>query len=149
MKSGQGIANGWETVKQKPQRKSKEPRLYVSLNKRGEIVLNQGAWKCLGDTASVTLLFDAASGRIGVKYPVALDRHFFSLRRYGRGRRLRIVQAARLLKQFEIAISRTTVFCNIKAVNYNGQPMLMLDLNDTRFARGNHDEVTIAAAASI
>lgn len=122
----------WKIATEKPRRRQKAVRVYVSLNKRGEIVMNEPAWKFIGDPASVTLLFYPEKKYIGVKYPLAIDRHFFMMRRYGRGRRNRIVRARRLLKQFGIEIDRTIIFNSIQMVNYQGSPMLLLDLGDTR-----------------
>jgi len=122
----------WKVTTERPRRRQKAVRVYVSLNKRGEIVMNEPAWKFIRDPASVTLLFYPEKNYIGVKYPLAIDLHFFMLRRYGRGRRNRIVRARRLLKQFGIEIDKTIIFNSVQMVNYEGSPMLLLDLGDTR-----------------
>ena len=124
--------SGWRIATTRRRRKRKEVRVYVSLNKRGEIVMNEPAWKFIRDPASVTLLYDAASRSIGVKCPLAIDRHFFMMRRYGRGRRNRIVRGGRMLKQFGIEVDKTIVFNSIQMVNYDGSPMLLLNLDNTR-----------------
>lgn len=122
----------WKITTARPERRRKAVRVYVSLNKRGEIVMNEPAWKFIGDPASVTLLYYSAKNYIGVKYPLATDRHFFMVRRYGRGRRNRIVRARQLLKQFGIKIDKTIIFDSIQMVNYEGSPMLLLDLDDSQ-----------------
>jgi hypothetical protein len=121
----------WQIVKER--RKSavqREPRVYVSLNKRGEIALNPRAWAAIRQPWNVVLMYDAARRRIGVKYPVPGDRELFSLRNYGRDGRMRIVSAGRLLKQFGIEIERTLVFRDPR-VDPMGkkEPMLVLALD--------------------
>jgi hypothetical protein len=111
---------------------TKAPRVYVSLNRRGEIAMNAEAFKRIGQPASVTLLYDANRRTIGVKYPVAMDRHFFPARGYGRGRRMRIVRAARLLKQFGIEVERTLVFADVGTATFDEARMLVLDLDNAR-----------------
>src|SRR5262245_26655970 len=126
-------SNRWKIATARPGRRwQRQVRVYVSLNKRGEIVMNEPAWKFIGDPASVTLLYYPAENCIGVKFPLAIDRHFFMMRRYGRGRRNRIVRGARLLKQFGIRVDKTIVFDSIQMVKYDGSPMLLLDLEDAR-----------------
>lgn len=138
----------WQVARKRPGRKVKQERVYVSLNKRGEIAMNEQAFRAIGQPASVTLLYDTDARLLGVKYPVAIDRHFFTARRYGRGRKMRIVRAARLLKQIGITVGRTLVFENVSVEAFKpGEPMLVLDLNHTRFARQNSDQAAFAAAA--
>lgn len=122
------MPDNWQIVN-RPKRKPARPRhVYVSLNRRGEISLNAEAFSLIGQPASVTLLYDEVSKRIGIKYPVARDFYFFPVRRTGRGRRTFIVRAARLLKQFGVQVHATVVFKNITVDNLNGDPMLVLDL---------------------
>ena len=103
-------------------------RVYVSINRRGEIAMNAAAFGEIDEPASVTLMYEAKKRRIGVKFPVSADENFFPVRRYGRGRRMRIVRAARLLKQFGIEIERTLIFADAETVMFRGSPMLVLDL---------------------
>jgi hypothetical protein len=104
----------------------------VSLNRRGEIVMNATAFSAIHAPASVALFYYAAERCIGVKCPVAADRNFFPVRRYGRGRRMRIVRGARLLKQFGLEIERTLVFVNPERAMLRGEPMLILRLDEGR-----------------
>ncbi len=92
--------------------------------------MNAEAFRRIGNPASVTLLYDAARRRIGVKFPVPLDQNFFPVRPYGRDRRMRIVRAARLLKQFGIKVERTLIYKNVETENLNGNPMLVLKLDE-------------------
>ena len=101
---------------------------YVSLNRRGEIAMNAEAYRRIKQPASVTLLFDRDARAIGIKYPVSRDRQFFPTRRYGRGRRMRIVRAARALKQFGIEVSETLRFEQPAFVWIAGEPAIILYL---------------------
>ena len=92
--------------------------------------MNAAAFREIDEPASVTLLYQATKRRIGVKCPVAADENFFRVRRYGRGRRMRIVRAGRLLKQFGVEIGRTLIFANAETVTFRGSPMLVLPLDE-------------------
>ena len=120
--------NDWTiAIKPRPRRPGGE-RVYVSINKRGEIAMNAEADRRIGQPATVTLLYDDVHKRIGVKFPVPLDRNFFPVRRYGRNRQMRIVRAAKLLKQFGIKINQTLIYKHCPTQHLNGHPMLFLDL---------------------
>ena len=123
------MTDGWQIVRQKPERRWKQPRLRISLNKRGEISMNANAYAAILQPGTVTLLYDPKTNRIGVKSPVALDNHFFRVRRTGRGRKTLIINAARLLKQFGIEVDSTRVFRNVQCVRFEGQPMLLVSLD--------------------
>lgn len=43
---------------------------------------------------------------------------------------MRIVRAARLLKQFGIKVERTLIFKNVETCRLNGDPMLVLILDE-------------------
>ncbi len=126
------MSDNWQIVNQRPASVAKARRVYVSLNRRGEIALNAEAFKRIGQPASVTLLYDPVTKCIGVKHPVARDLYFFPVRRTGRGRRTFIVRAARLLKQFGIEVTTTVVFKNVAVETLNGNPMLVLEMGKAR-----------------
>ena len=105
-------------------------RAYVSINKRGEIAMNAEAFRWIRSPANVTLLYDEDSRCIGVKFPVAADRNFFPVRNYGRDGKMRIVRAARLLKQFGIKVERTLTYKNPETQFLDGDPMLVLNLDE-------------------
>ena len=91
--------------------------------------MNAEAFRRIGQPATVTLLYDRETKRIGVKFPVPLDRNFFHVRRYGRNQQMRIVRAARLLKQFNLKITQTLIYKYCPTTYLNGHPMLILDLD--------------------
>ena len=104
--------------------------------------MNASAFKAIKEPANVTLLYwrpregagsgELRSGAIGVKYPVAADRNFFPVRRYGRGRKMRIVRGGRLLKQFGLELERTLSWTDPEMVEFRGEPMLVLWLDAGR-----------------
>lgn len=121
----------WEVaVTRKTQFESRAPRVYVSMNKRGEIALNAEAWRSIREPWSVTLLWDEKRRRIGVKFPVVGEKEFFPVRNYGRGGRMRVVRATRLLKQFGINVERTLIFRDVEMEIFDGVPMLILELDN-------------------
>ena len=90
-------------------------------------MLNCSALKLIDVAISVKLLYDAETKRIGIRGADQRDHalHTFSARRYGRGGRLRVIRARRLLKQFGITITATLVFGDLIV---EPGPMLVLDL---------------------
>ena len=124
------MPDNWEIAIERPRGKGRWIRgPYVSLNRRGEIAMNARAFELIGKPASVALFYDRERRAIGVKFPVAADRNFYPVRRYGRGRKMRIVRAARMMKQFGIEIERTLAFENVPVVIYRDSPMLVLELD--------------------
>lgn len=92
--------------------------------------MNWEAFREIYSPATVTLLYDTQENRIGVKYPVPADRNFFPARGYGRGNRMRVVRAARMMKQFGVRIGKTLVFIDPELAWLDGSPMLILPLDD-------------------
>ncbi len=125
----------WQIAQNSKPGRSRPVRLYASLNRRGEIVLGQTAWRWLGDLPRVTLLYDAAQQMIGVKSPVGLDLHFFPLCKYGRGKRQRIVRARKMIRDLGIEVDTTLVFQGVQRATYDGENMLVLDLKTATFSR--------------
>ena len=119
----------WAIAEQRRPKERAAPRVYVSLNRRGEIAMNAEAFYQIDEPANVTLMYDRKRRQIGVKFPVSKDGNFFRVRRYGRGGRMRIVRAARMLKQFGIEVENTLVFRDAATAVYRGSPMLLLPLD--------------------
>ena len=90
------------------------------------------AFKSIREPANVALLYDPKKRRIGVKFPVTEDDDFFPVRRYGRGRRMRIVRGGRLMKQFGVEVSGTIAFVNPEIENFRGSPMIVMPLDRGR-----------------
>ncbi len=124
------MSAGWKIAGQRQRVTKDARRAYVSINKRGEIAMNAEAFRRINSPASVTLLYDTDSRCIGIKYPVAPDRNFFPVRGYGRDRKMRIVRAARMFKQFGITVERTLVYKTPETQYLESQPMLVLRLDE-------------------
>ncbi|MGH9821006.1 MAG: hypothetical protein ACRD43_12640 [Pyrinomonadaceae bacterium] len=133
--SVRNMTDSWQSVRGKPQKVTRRPRLYVSLNRRGEIAMNDAAWGEVRRPYNVALLYDAKHQRIGIKFPVRTDSRFFPVRNYGRNGRTRVVRAARLLKQFGIEVEETIVFRDPETTTYEGEPMLAVNLDDATARR--------------
>ena len=121
--------SSWQIARGDRRKGRAERPTYVSINKRGEIAMNDRAFAAIMRPASVTLLYDSQARIIGVKYPVSADRHFYMARRYGRNNKMRIIRAAHALKQFGISVDRTLKFYNPPVVTFRSEAMLVLELN--------------------
>ena len=122
------MKSGWQICEERRAKPKRPPRVYVSLNRRGEIAMNAAAFSLIKKPASVTLMFDEAGRRIGVKYPVPKDRNFFKVRKYGRDGKMSVVRAGRVLKERGVEIERLIVFKEPKIELINGDPMIVLEL---------------------
>lgn len=121
----------WKIAKrERPEAENEPPRTYVSVNKRGEIALSAEAWAAIREPWSVNLLWDEKRRRLGVKFPVRDEGEFFSVRPYGRGGRMRIVSAVRMLKQFGVSVTDTLVFRSVGLEMHKKEPMLVLPLDE-------------------
>lgn len=107
-------------------------RVYVSLNRRGEIAFNDTAWREILRPFQVAVIFDRGRRYLGVKFPVARDRHFFPTRGYGRDRKMRIVRASAAIKQFGLGVAETLVFKDVRVIRVNDEPTLLLDLENLK-----------------
>ena len=121
--------SSWQIARGDRRKGRAERPAYVSINKRGEIAMNDRAFAAIMRPASVTLLYDPEARLIGVKYPVSADRHFYMARRYGRNNKMRIIRAARALKQFGLQLEHTLKFYNPPVITYRNEPMLLLELD--------------------
>lgn len=94
--------------------------------------MNDEAWSAIRRPYNVTLLYNPREHVIGVKFPRAVDRNFFPTRGYGRDRRMRVVRAARLLKQFGLVIDETLRFPRTQVVMMGDDPMLVLPVTSDK-----------------
>ncbi|MBP9664116.1 MAG: hypothetical protein KBD94_05805 [Pyrinomonadaceae bacterium] len=94
--------------------------------------MNDEAWSAIRRPYNVTLLYNPREHVIGVKFPRAVDRNFFPTRGYGRDRRMRVVRAGRLLKQFGLVIDETLRFPRTQVVMIGDDPMLVLPVTSDK-----------------
>src|SRR5688572_22133055 len=111
----------------KRKRKKRGLAPYVSINRRGEIVMNIPALELIKFLGVITLFYDAERNRLGIQGGICGDGslHIFRTRPHGRGGRSRVVRAHRFLTQFGITITETLVFRDLKVERGT---LLVLDL---------------------
>ena len=124
-------ADDWQIAERPGKWKAKPVRLHVSLNRRGEFVMNEAAFIAIRRPASVALLYNKDTKEIAIKFPVREDRFFFKVRRCGRGGKGRIVRAGRMMKQFGIEVVKTVVFQDVRIETIREHNALILDAGST------------------
>lgn len=110
--------------------------LYVTLNRKGNIVMSRVTYERLGAPQAFLLLFDAVNNRIGLK-PTALGiRNAYPASPSG-SRGGRMVRAYRLLQEFGIILPDTLQFHDPE-IDQDGT--LILDLRTARISKraANH-----------
>ncbi len=97
---------------------------YVTMNKRGYIVMSRKTYQNIKEPQAVHLYFDQVNSRIGIKPADPRSGDAFPVAKQGRhGGRL--IRAFRLMHEFGIELPETVKFRDI-ALNDNG--ILILDL---------------------
>ena len=103
---------------------------YVAINPRLEIVLNSAAHELLDRYNYIVVWYDPETKQIKLSGPVRGEHHFmFTLRRYGRKGRSRIIRAGRLLKPLGVTIDKTFVF---RSPIFQPGPAVILDLSTVK-----------------
>lgn len=115
----------WHIVEGRPVSPGIGPRFRVTVNRRGEIYFNQEVFHAIGRPANVTLLFDPAGRRLAIKFPVPADGHFHPVHRCGRNKKTLVVRAARMLKQFNMAVPETILLWNLRIEMFYGVKMVV------------------------
>lgn len=117
----------WREVPREPAR-GQWAALYVTLNRKGNIVMNRTAYERLGAPAAFLLLFDAVNNRIGLKPAAASTRNAYPASPSGPSGG-RLIRAYRLLQDFGIVVPDTLQFQNPE-IDHDG--ILILDLRTAR-----------------
>lgn len=104
--------------------------LYVTLNKRGTIVMNRAAHERLGGNEAFLLLYDAANNTVGLKPTARAMKNAYPAAKYGRhgGRR---VNAFRLLAECGLVVDETLEFHDAE-IDLDG--ILVLNLRTARIS---------------
>jgi len=97
--------------------------LYVSMNPKGEIVMNAFAYRELGSPAAFLLLYDRVNHRIGLKPTARAMRNAYPVLRSNRTGRM--VRAYRLLREQRIVLPQTMQF---DQAEIDDDGILILDL---------------------
>jgi hypothetical protein len=81
----------------------------VALQTRGNISLNQAAYKALGEPVAVLLMFDKTSNAVGLQ-PASLDaKHVYPIRKQPNSKSY-MIGAVAFCKHYEIDVSHTRAF---------------------------------------
>ena len=120
------MINHW-TVFEGMQNSRRSQRVRVTLNKQRTMVLNQIAYKEMGEPKAVELMFDAGRKLIGVKRCDQGKKNAFHIRHSKQGRHVSIALGA-FLTHFEIKPTRTILFEDPKL---DADGLLTLDLTKT------------------
>lgn len=114
----------WNELKERPRRRKRVLKPYASINPRGEIVLNAAVFPHLEGNYYVALHYDDATGNIAITRPTWTGRTY-TVKKFGRKKRLRVVRAARFLNHLGLKIEKTMIFTQITP--HDG-PVLVLNL---------------------
>ena len=105
---------------------------YVTMNRKGEIVLSGPTWQKMGEPKAVHLLFDTVNNRIGLKptVPALANAVRVGIRGKCGGR---VVRAYPLMQEFRIHIPETLRFYD---ADIGDDGVLILDLRTARVPPG-------------
>src|SRR5438445_6915816 len=92
-KRGVYMLDEWEEFEAGPN-PPREERLHVSLNFKGQILLNKNAMEALGMPEAVILMFEKRNSKIGIRPAAAQLRNAFSVKRRPMSRS-RMIHASR------------------------------------------------------
>ena len=116
----------WEQFEAGPNKPS-GAKLYVSINGKGQILLNKKVVDCLEAPAAVVLFFSKPSQKIGIRAARPIDRGAFPLKSRPRSHS-KMVHASPFCRNHGIRVNGTVSFVDIKLDN---DGLLILDLNKT------------------
>ncbi len=105
------MINHWVKFEGKPYG-SEKGEARVTLGPKKAIMLNEVAFRALGEPAAVELLFDEGSRVIGLKPVDIRRRNAFALKPKA-GSRHRVIRAAAFCTHFGITVDRTVLFHEI------------------------------------
>ena len=111
-------------------------RVYVTMNRKGEIVLNGTAYRRMGEPAAFLLMYNQPNSLIALKPTAESMKNAYPARKYGR-RGGRVVRALRLLIEFGIKLPDTVEFKDAE-IDTDGQ--LILDLRTARVSPRAHSQ---------
>ncbi len=97
---------------------------YVTMNRKGSIVLSRKTHKNINEPEAAQLFFDTVNNRIGIKPAPPNARNAFPLAKYG-SHGGRMIRALRLMIEFGIELPQTIKFQDI-TIDKDG--ILILDL---------------------
>jgi hypothetical protein len=115
---------------------------YVTMNRKGEIVMNRATYERLGSPAAFKVLFDRVNNCIGLTPTSSQMRNAYPAYKAGRhgGRR---ISAFRLLQEHRLRINETLEFADAE-IDEDG--ILVLDLRTARISNRALNHPTRRAA---
>ena len=127
----------WEVFTAGPT-KPKEDRLYLSLNHKGQILINRRALEAIGSPEAVELLFSKPTSKIGIRRVSPKMTSAFPLKdrpdSYAK-----MIHASPFCRSYNIKVKGTVAFNHVELDN---DAMLILDLANTsrvsRVSSQNH-----------
>jgi hypothetical protein len=112
-------------------------RVYVTMNRKGEIVLNGTAYRRMGEPAAFLLMYNQPNSLIALKPTAAAMKNAYPARKHGR-RNGRVVRAFRLLQEYKIKLPDTIEFRD--AEFDTDANALILDLRTARVSPRAHSQ---------
>lgn len=104
--------------------------IHVTMNPKGEIVMNRVTYQMLGEPPAFVVLFDKVNNRIGLK-PAALATRNAYPARVGKHGGSKIVRVNRLIREQRIDLPETVKFCN---ADIDEDGILILDLRTAKIS---------------
>ena len=102
--------------------------IYVTLNRKGEIVLSRRTWERMNEAKAFLLLFDPANNRIRLKQTAPQIRNAYPVRTHSSRGAVKI-RAFRLLSEHRISVPETLPFHD---ADIDEDGILVLDLRTAR-----------------
>lgn len=113
-----------------------QSRIFVTMNRKGEIVLNGMAWRRMGEPAAFLVMYNQPNSLIALKPMAAAMKNAYPARKHGRSDG-RVVRAFRLLTEYGIKLPDTVEFRDAE-IDMDGQ--LILDLRTARVSPRAHSQ---------
>ena len=110
--------------------------VYVTMNRKGEIMLNKVTYKRVGEPTGFLILYNRPNSLIALKPTAEGIRNAYPVRKQGR-RGGRVVRAFRLLTEYGIKLPDTIEFKDAE-IDLDGQ--LILDLRTARVSPRAHSQ---------
>ena len=113
-----------------------QSKIFVTLNRNGEIRMNEMTWQRAGGPAAFLVMFNKINNLIALKPTAAAIKDAYPARPTGR-RNARVIRVARLLTDHNIKLPDTIEFRDAE-IDQDGQ--LILDLRTARVSPRAHSQ---------
>ena len=113
-----------------------DTRVYVTMNRRGEIVMNGTAYRRVGEPAAFLVMYNQPNSLIALKPTAVAMRDAYPARKNGRSNG-RVIRVLRLLNDHNIKLPDTVEFLDAE-IDMDG--VLILDLRTARVSPRAHSQ---------